>query len=137
LRYSAVAGIPVPDLIEMGWSTDERMAAIVDRTRKGGGEIVGLLGNGSAYYAPAESAVEMATSYLKDKKRLLPCAAYLSGQFGVDDLYVGVPIQIGAGGVERIVEIKLNTDEQTMFDNSVEAVRGLMDACRAIDSSLT
>ena len=137
LRYSAVAGIPVPDLIEMGWSTDERMAAIIDRTRKGGGEIVGLLGNGSAYYAPAESAVEMATSYLKDKKRLLPCAAYLSGQFGVDDLYVGVPIQIGAAGVERIVEIKLNSDEQAMFDKSVEAVRGLMDACRAIDGSLT
>ena len=137
LRYSTVAGIPVPDLIEMGWSTDERMAAIVDRTRKGGGEIVGLLKTGSAYYAPAESAVEMATSYLKDKKRLLPCAAYLSGQWGVDGLFVGAPVQIGAGGVERVVEIKLNTEEQAMFDNSVNAVKGLMEACRGIDSSLS
>ncbi len=136
LRYSAVAGIPVPDLIDMGWSTKEKMDAIVDRTRKGGGEIVALLKTGSAYYAPAESAVEMATSYLKDKKRLLPCAAYLSGEFGLKDLYVGVPVQIGAGGVERIVEIRLNGAEQAMFDHSVGAVKELMDACVALDSSL-
>src|SRR5688572_6270597 len=108
IEYSTVAGIPIPDLIKMGWSTQEKIDAIVDRTRKGGGEIVGLLGTGSAYYAPATSAIAMAESYLKDQKRLLPCAAHLTGQYGVDDLYVGVPIVIGAGGVERIVEIELN-----------------------------
>ncbi len=137
LRYSTAAGIPVPDLIEMGWSTDAKMDAIVDRTRKGGGEIVGLLGNGSAFYAPAESAIEMATSYLRDKKRLLPCAAYLDGEFGVSGMYVGVPVIIGKDGVERVVEIKLNSDEQKMFDTSVEAVKGLCDACKEIDSSLS
>ncbi|MEO1406657.1 MAG: malate dehydrogenase [Pseudomonadota bacterium] len=136
LRYSTVAGIPVPDLISMGWSTTETMDAIVDRTRKGGGEIVGLLKTGSAYYAPAESAVAMATSYLKDKKRLLPCAAYLNGEFGLSDMYVGVPIMIGAGGVERIVDIKLNDDEKAMFDNSVNAVKGLMEDCIKLDGSL-
>ncbi|MEL7480861.1 MAG: malate dehydrogenase [Pseudomonadota bacterium] len=136
LRYSAVAGIPVPDLIDMGWSTQEKMDAIVERTRKGGGEIVGLLKTGSAYYAPAESAIDMAVSYLKDKKRLLPCAAFLSGQFGLSDMYVGVPVMIGAGGVERIVEIKLTPDEQAMFDNSVSAVKDLMFACRELDPTL-
>ncbi|MEL7453387.1 MAG: malate dehydrogenase, partial [Pseudomonadota bacterium] len=136
LRYSAVAGIPVPDLIDMGWSTQEKMDAIVDRTRKGGGEIVGLLKTGSAYYAPAESAIEMATAYLKDKKRLLPCAAYLTGQFGCQDMYVGVPVMIGADGVERVVEITLNADEQAMFDHSVDAVKGLMEACLNLDPSL-
>ena len=136
LRYSTVAGIPVPDLIKMGWSTDEKMEAIVNRTRKGGGEIVALLKTGSAYYAPAESAVEMATSYLKDKKRLLPCAAHLTGQFGCDNMYVGVPVMIGAGGVEKVVEITLNADEQAMFDNSVNAVKGLMEDCRKLDGSL-
>ncbi len=136
LRYSTIAGIPVPDMVKMGWSTDEKMDAIIDRTRKGGGEIVALLGTGSAFYAPAESAIDMAVSYLRDKKRILPCAAYLSGQFGQDDLYVGVPVVIGAGGVEKIVEIELNADEQTMFDNSVDSVKGLVSACKGLDPSL-
>jgi len=136
LRYSTVAGIPVPDLIEMGWSTQEKMESIIDRTRKGGGEIVGLLGNGSAYYAPAESAIEMAVSFLRDKKRILPCAAHLSGQFGQDDLYVGVPVVIGAGGVEKVVEIKLNADEQKMFDNSVDSVKGLVADCKGLAPDL-
>ncbi|MEN0653849.1 MULTISPECIES: malate dehydrogenase [Hyphobacterium] len=136
LRYSTVAGIPVPDMVEMGWSTTETMDAIVQRTRSGGGEIVQLLGTGSAYYAPAESAIAMAKSYLNDKKRILPCAAHLTGQFGVDDLYVGVPVVIGAGGVEKIVEISLNADEQTMFDNSVDSVKGLVEACKGLEPSL-
>ena len=135
-RYSTIAGVPVPDMVEMGWSTSEAIDAIVDRTRKGGGEIVGLLGNGSAFYAPAESAIAMAKSYLNDKKRILPCAAHLTGQFGVSDLYVGVPIQIGAGGVEKVVEISLNAEEQAMFDHSVASVKGLVDACKGIDPSL-
>jgi malate dehydrogenase len=134
--YSAVAGIPVPDLIRMGWSTQERIDAIVQRTRSGGGEIVGLLKTGSAYYAPATSALAMAESFLKDKKRLLPAAAYLQGQYGVDDLYVGVPVVIGAGGVERIVEIELAGSARANFQVSVDAVRELLDACRAIDGSL-
>lgn len=136
LRYSTVAGIPVPDMVAMGWSSSEKMDAIVDRTRGGGGEIVALLGNGSAYYAPAESAIDMAVSYLRDKKRILPCAAHLTGQFGVDGMYVGVPVVIGAGGVEKIVEITLNDDEQAMFDASVAAVKGLVDACKGLDPSL-
>jgi len=135
-RYSTVAGVPVPDLIEMGWTTQDRLDAIVDRTRKGGGEIVALLGNGSAYYAPASSAIAMAESYLKDKKRVLPAAAHLTGQFGVDDLYVGVPIVIGEGGVERVLEISLNADEQDGFNHSVEAVKELVAACKGIDPSL-
>ena len=135
-RYSTVACIPVPDMVKMGWSSDEKIDAIVDRTRKGGGEIVGLLGNGSAFYAPAESAIAMAKSYLNDKKRILPCAAHLTGQFGVDGLYVGVPIQIGANGVEKVVEIELNKDEQAMFDHSVDSVKGLVEACKKIDPSL-
>ena len=136
LRYSTIAGIPVPDMIEMGWSTQEKMDAIVDRTRKGGGEIVALLGTGSAFYAPAESAIDMAVSYLRDKKRILPCAAHLTGQFGQNDLYVGVPVVIGAGGVEKIVEISLNEDEQAMFDNSADAVKGLVEACKGLEPSL-
>lgn len=135
-RYSTVAGIPVPDLINMGWTTQEKMDAIVDRTRSGGGEIVQLLGNGSAFYAPAESAIAMAKSYLNDKKRVLPCAVNLTGQFGVKDMYVGVPVVIGAGGAEKIVEISLNADEQKMFDHSVDAVKGLVKACKDIDPSL-
>ena len=135
-RYSTVAGIPVPDMVKMGWSSDDKIDAIVDRTRKGGGEIVGLLGNGSAFYAPAESAIAMAKSYLNDKKRVLPCAAHLTGQFGVDNLYVGVPVQIGADGVEKVVEITLNKDEQEMFDHSVDSVKGLVEACKKIDPSL-
>ena len=136
LRYSAVAGIPVPDLIKMGWSTQEKLDAIVQRTRDGGAEIVGLLKTGSAFYAPAASAIAMAESYLKDKKRLMPCAAHLNGQYGEDDLYVGVPVIIGANGVERVVEIDLDADEKAMFDNSVDAVRGLLEACIKIDPSL-
>jgi malate dehydrogenase len=127
VRYSTVAGIPLPDLVKMGWTTQEKLDQIVDRTRNGGAEIVSLLKSGSAFYAPAASAVAMAESYLKDKKRVLPCAARLSGQYGVDGYYVGVPVVIGAEGAERIVEIELNPDEQAMFNKSVEAVRGLCD----------
>ncbi len=133
VRYSAVAGIPVPDLIKMGWSSDDRIADIVQRTRDGGAEIVGLLKTGSAFYAPASSAIDMADAYLKDKKRLLPCAAYVDGAYGVDGLYVGVPVIIGAGGVERIVEIDLNAEEQAMFDNSVEAVKALNDVVAGLE----
>jgi malate dehydrogenase len=136
LRYSTVAGIPVPDMIKMGWSTTEKLDAIVKRTRGGGGEIVQLLGTGSAFYAPAESAIAMATSFLRDKKRLLPCAAYCDGQFGLDGIYVGVPVIIGAKGVERIVEIELDPEERAMFDSSVDSVRGLIEACKGIDASL-
>jgi malate dehydrogenase len=125
IRYSTVAGIPVPELIKMGWSTQEKIDQIIQRTRDGGAEIVGLLKTGSAFYAPASSAIQMADSYLKDKKRVLPCAAYVDGQYGLNGLYVGVPCVIGAGGAEKIVEIELNADEQAMFDNSVNAVKGL------------
>lgn len=136
VKYSTVAGIPVPDLVRMGWSTEERIAAIVERTRGGGGEIVGLLKTGSAYYAPAASAIAMAESYLKDQKRLLPCAAHLTGQYGVDDLYVGVPVIIGAGGVERVVEINLDAEARANFDVSVKAVKELVAACRALEPAL-
>ena len=136
VEYSTVAGIPIPDLIKMGWSTQERIDAIVKRTRGGGGEIVALLKTGSAYYAPATSAIAMAESYLKDKKRVLPCAAHLTGQYGVKDLYVGVPCVIGGGGVERVVEIALNDEAATNFQASVDAVEELLDACRAIDGAL-
>jgi malate dehydrogenase len=136
VEYSTVAGIPIPDLIRMGWSTAERIDAIVKRTRGGGGEIVALLGTGSAYYAPATAGIEMAEAYLKDKKRLLPCAVNLTGQYGVNDLYVGVPCIIGAGGVEKIVEIELNAEARANFEVSVDAVRELLTACRAIDGSL-
>ena len=131
-RYSSVAGIPVPDLIDMGWSTSERIEKIVQRTRDGGAEIVGLLKTGSAFYAPASSAIEMATAYLKDQKRLLPCAAYVDGQYGLDGMYVGVPVIIGENGVERIVEIKLNDEEQTMFNNSVAAVKTLNEVVKRV-----
>ncbi len=133
LRYSAVAGIPVPDLVKMGWTTQEKLDAIVQRTRDGGAEIVGLLKTASAFYAPASSAIAMAESYLRDKKRLLPCAAYLSGQYGVDGLYIGVPVIIGAGGVERIVEIEFNADEKAMFDHSVDAVKKLVEATKNVE----
>ena len=123
VRYSTVAGIPLPDLVKMGWTTQARLDAIVERTRKGGGEIVNLLKTGSAFYAPASSAVAMAESYLKDKKRVLPCAAYLNGEYGVKDLYVGVPVVIGAKGVERVIELEFNGAEREMFDKSVTAVR--------------
>jgi malate dehydrogenase len=134
--YSTVGGIPIPDLIRMGWSTQERIDSIVQRTRSGGGEIVALLKSGSAYYAPATSAIAMAESFLKDKKRLLPAAAYLQGQYGVDDLYVGVPVVIGAGGVERIVEIELDETARANFKVSVDAVKELLVACKGIDASL-
>ena len=136
VRYSTVAGIPLPDLVKMGWTTKKKLDAIVQRTRDGGAEIVGLLKTGSAYYAPAASAVQMAESYLKDKKRVLPCAAHLTGQYGIKDLYVGVPVVIGAGGVERIVEINLNAGEKRMLAKSVDAVKGLVAACKKIDPSL-
>jgi len=136
IRYSTVAGIPLPDLVKMGWTTQEKLDAIVQRTRDGGAEIVNLLKTGSAFYAPAESAIVMARSYLKDKKRLLPCAAHLSGQYGLSDMYVGVPCIIGAGGVEKVVEIELSDAERGMFDHSVNAVKGLVEACKAIDPSV-
>jgi malate dehydrogenase len=126
VRYSTVAGVPVPDLVKMGWSTNEKITQIVDRTRNGGGEIVALLKSGSAYYAPATAALEMAESYLKNKKRVLPCAAYLSGEYGVKDLYVGVPVVIGSNGVEKILEIELNKDEADEFAKSVNSVRSLI-----------
>jgi len=135
-RYSTVAGIPVPDLVKMGWSTQEKIDQIVQRTRDGGAEIVGLLKTGSAFYAPATSAIEMADSYLKDKRRLLPCAAYLSGEYGLAEMYVGVPTVIGKDGIEKIVEIDLQGEEKSGFDHSVEAVKGLMEACQAIDATL-
>ncbi|MCB9978786.1 MAG: malate dehydrogenase [Rhodospirillales bacterium] len=128
VRYSTIAGIPLPDMVKMGWTTQERLDAIVQRTRDGGAEIVGLLKTGSAFYAPASSAIAMAESYLLDKRRVLPCAARLSGQYGVKDLFIGVPVVIGAGGVEKIVEIEMSADEKAMFTKSVDAVRGLLDA---------
>ena len=136
-RYSTVAGIPLPDLVKMGWTTQEKLDAIVQRTRDGGAEIVKLLGNGSAFYAPAASAIEMAEAYLKDQKRLLPCAAYVDGAYGLKGFYVGVPTILGAGGVERVVEIELDKAEQAMFDKSVDAVKGLVAACKGIDESLS
>ncbi|QUJ76886.1 malate dehydrogenase [Sulfitobacter albidus] len=135
-RYSTVAGIPLPDMVKMGWTSQEKLDEIVQRTRDGGAEIVGLLKTGSAFYAPATSAIEMAEAYLKDQKRVLPCAAYVDGAYGLNGFYVGVPTVIGAGGVERVVEIAMNKDEQAMFDNSVNAVKGLVDACKGIDDSL-
>ena len=134
IRYSTVAGIPLPDVIKMGWTTQERIDKIVQRTRGGGGEIVNLLKTGSAFYAPAASAIAMAESYLKDKKRVLPCAAWLTGQYGVKDLYVGVPVVIGAKGVERVVEIELDTAERAMFEKSVASVRTLVEAAKKIQA---
>ncbi len=136
VKYSTVAGIPLPDLVKMGWITAEKLQQIVQRTRDGGAEIVGLLKTGSAYYAPASSAIAMAESYLKDKKRVLPCAAHLSGEYGVTGTYVGVPVVIGAGGVERIVEISLEGDEKAGFDKSVTAVEALMAAAKTIAPDL-
>ena len=131
-RYSTVAGIPVPDLIEMGWTTQAKIDAICERTANGGGEIVKLLERGSAFYAPAASAIAMAEAYLLDKKRVLPCAAYLTGEYGQKDMYVGVPVVIGGNGIERIVEIKLNATEQAAFDKSCAAVRELVDAAKKL-----
>ncbi len=132
IRYSTVAGIPVPDLVKMGWTTQKKIDAIVTRTANGGGEIVKLLERGSAFYAPASAAIAMAESYLKDKKRVLPCAAWLDGQYGVNGLYVGVPVVIGANGIERVVEIALNAQEKAAFDKSCTAVRELIDASKKL-----
>ena len=136
VRYSTVAGIPLPDLVKMKWTTQKKIDEIVQRTRDGGAEIVGLLKTGSAFYAPAASAIEMAEAYLKDQKRVLPCAAHLNGQYGQKNIYVGVPVVIGAKGVERVVEIKLDAKEKRMFTKSVNAVKGLLDACKKIDKNL-
>ncbi len=136
-RYSTVAGIPLPDLVEMGWTSQENLDAIVQRTRDGGAEIVGLLKTGSAFYAPAASAIEMAEAYLKDQKRLLPCAAFVDGAYGLKGMYVGVPTIIGKDGIERVVEIKMNKDELAMFNKSVDAVKGLVEACKGIDGDLS
>ncbi|CAN5127586.1 malate dehydrogenase [soil metagenome] len=136
VRHSTVGGLPLPELVKQGWLSQEELDGIVKRTRGGGGEIVALLKTGSAFYAPAESAIAMATSYIKDKKRVLPCATFLTGQYGLDGLYVGVPVVIGAGGAERVIEFETNDEEKAMFAKSVESVQGLMEACKAIDSSL-
>jgi malate dehydrogenase len=136
VRYSTVAGIPLPDLVRMGWTTQERLDRIVQRTRDGGAEIVGLLKTGSAFYAPAQSAIEMAEAFLKDQKRVLPCAAHVEGAYGLSGTYVGVPTVIGAGGIEKVIAIDLSADEQAMFDKSVGAVQVLVDACKGIDASL-
>jgi malate dehydrogenase len=135
-RYSAVAGIPVPDLIKMGWSTQARIDEIVKRTANGGAEIVNLLKTGSAFYAPAASAIAMAESYLLDKKRVLPCAAWLNGEYGVRDLYVGVPVVIGAKGIERVVEVEFSGAERAAFEKSVASVKGLVEACMKIAPNL-
>ena len=135
-RYSTVSGIPLPDLVKMGWTTKERLKEIIQRTRDGGAEIVGLLKTGSAFYAPAASAIEMADSYLKDKKRVLPCAAHLSGEYKIKDMYVGVPVVIGKKGVEKILEISLNSRETKMFIDSIASVKSLMRACSKIDKRL-
>jgi malate dehydrogenase len=135
-RYSTVAGIPLPDLIKMGWTTQARVEEIMTRTRNGGAEIVNLLKTGSAFYAPASSAISMAESYLRDKKRVLPCAAWLNGEYGVRNLYVGVPVVIGAKGVERVVELELTSAEKAEFDKSVSSVKGLVDACQKIAPDL-
>jgi malate dehydrogenase len=136
VRYSTVAGIPLPDLVRMGWTTQARLDAIVQRTRDGGAEIVNLLKTGSAFYAPAASAIAMTESYLRDKKRVLPCAVWLNGEYGVREIYVGVPVVIGAKGVERIVEIQLNGAERDMFEKSVTSVQTLIDACKKIAPDL-
>jgi malate dehydrogenase len=133
VRQSTVGGVSLPDLVKMGWLSQEKLDAIVKRTRGGGGEIVALLKTGSAFYAPAASAIAMAESYLKDQKRILPCAAYLNGEYGVKDMYVGVPVLIGANGVERIVEIEFNAEEKDMFAKSLAAVQGLVEACKTIN----
>ena len=135
-RYSTVGGVPLPDLVKMGWMDQAKLDAMVERTRKGGGEIVALLKTGSAFYAPAASAIAMAESYLKDKKRVLPAAALLTGQYGVDGMFIGVPIVIGQNGVERIVEVELNQDEKAMFAKSIASVQGLVEACKGINPAL-
>jgi malate dehydrogenase len=136
VRYSTIAGVPLPDMIKLGWSSQEKLDAMVERTRKGGGEIVNLLKTGSAFYAPASSAIAMAESYLRDKRRVLPCAAHLDGQYGVSDLFIGVPVVIGANGVEKVLEVEFSADEKAMFEKSVGSVKGLIEACKGVDGSL-
>ena len=136
VRHSTVGGLPLPQLVKQGWLSQDKLDAIVDRTRKGGGEIVSLLKTGSAYYAPAESAISMAKSYLFDQKRVLPAAAFCDGEYGVQGMYVGVPTLIGAGGTEKVVEFDFNDDEQKMFDTSVAAVMGLIEDCKKLEPSL-
>ena len=136
VRYSTVGGIPIPDLVKMGWSSQKKIDQIVQRTRDGGAEIVALLKTGSAFYAPAASAINMAESYLRDQKRIIPCAANLSGQYGLKDIYVGVPTIIGNKGVEKIIEINLNAIEKLNFSKSIESVKNLIDACKKIDLDL-
>ena len=135
-RFSTVAGIPLTELVKMGWIKQERLDQIVQRTRDGGAEIVGLLKTGSAFYAPATSAIAMAESYLKDKKRILPCAAHVNGEFGLKDIYVGVPCVIGAKGVEKVISLNLLPDEQAMLQKSVDSVKGLVDACKKLEPKL-
>ncbi|RZK90508.1 MAG: malate dehydrogenase, partial [Methylobacterium sp.] len=135
-RYSTVAGVPLTDLVKLGWTTQEKLDAMVERTRKGGGEIVNLLKTGSAFYAPAASAIAMAESYLKDKKRVLPCAAYLDGQYGISGMYVGVPVVIGENGVERVLEVTFDAAEKAMFEKSVGAVNTLIEACKGVNPAL-
>jgi malate dehydrogenase len=135
-RFSTVAGIPLPELVKMGWISQARLDQIIQRTRDGGAEIVGLLKTGSAFYAPASSAIAMAEAYLRDKKRVLPCAAYVDGKYGLSDIYVGTPVVIGAGGVERIVELSLTAEERAMFDKSVASVKGLIEICRKLEPRL-
>jgi malate dehydrogenase len=135
-RFSTVAGIPLPELVKMGWITQEKLDKIIQRTRDGGAEIIAMLKTGSAFYAPAEAAILMAESYLKDKKRVLPCAAYLNGQYGLKDIFVGVPVVIGAGGAERVVELKLTDDEHAMLMKSVDSVKGLIEACKKLEPKL-
>jgi malate dehydrogenase len=136
VRYSTVAGIPLPDLVKMGWMDQAKLDAIVDRTRKGGGEIVALLKTGSAFYAPAASAIAMAESYLKDQKRVLPCAAYLNGEYDINGMFIGVPVVIGEGGMERVIEVEMTEDERAMFAKSIASVQGLVEACKGINPSL-
>jgi malate dehydrogenase len=135
-RFSTVAGIPLPELVKMGWIKQERLDQIVQRTRDGGAEIVGLLKTGSAFYAPATAAIAMAESYLKDKKRVLPCAAYVNGPYGIKDLYVGTPVIIGEKGVERVVELELTGDERAQLAKSAESVQGLIEACKKLEPKL-
>jgi len=137
VRYSTIGGVPLPDCVKLGMITQEKLDAIIKRTRGGGGEIVALLGNGSAFYAPAASAIAMAESYLKDKKRVLACAAHLNGQYGIRNMYVGVPVVIGAGGVERVIDLALDAGEKAMFEKSVAAVNVLVEACKKISPVLS
>jgi malate dehydrogenase len=135
-RFSTVAGIALPELVKMGWIKQDRLDAIVERTRNGGAEIVGLLKTGSAYYAPATSAIAMAESYLKDQKRVLPCAVHVNGPYGIKDLYVGLPVVIGRKGIERIVELDLTAEEKAGLEKSAGAVKGLIEACKKLEPKL-